>query len=987
MQHSSSNSSPFDIRTWVATDKAGRAACPSCIQDGKAKQKNLSVDLSTGAYHCWRGCNPEQIRAALGAPPKRQSGKGFQPSSKAKSPAKRSQTSQASSQPSPEIRESIPESKHASPEICEPVSQSDSSAHQSSNASQEKQPRTVLLPQVKQSQQRLLEQPSQSQAKALEWLGGRNFTLEMIAHYRLGLEQWWFVPDENKPNIKQGFGAIALHIPTGESGKFYRKLRVAPWLVGDERPDELPKWSQYGVPATVFYTYKPEGAIATWFDGCTANGWDVSDALNAGFTWEDFQTAADEAITPTRKETGGDAEDKRPVRERISEILERYEVQSERELALMNLARATTYSCREIEKLAYTLTLEKEFEFNQVEATQKLQDLLQTCPGKLDLRRYLEPWFAESLIATAEAMPTAPEFLFTTLLAAAASRVGTAARIIIKPSGRYIQPMVFWTSVVADSGSMKTPSQRIIIDPLIDREKDAYEKHQLELAEYRTAVDARKYGGNDSEPAPKAPIRKRYLTKDATPEALEQIHAENPRGLLYYRDELAGTIKVRNQYRGGRGADEEGELDQWSGSAVIADRTGRNACLPNSSISRTGSIQWEVLSDLMGDHRDVNGAWSRWLFCAADAPPRYLNLTGEEEDTGIQDSLNFLYDELEKLPPRDYLLSLSDEAKKLFETWQHQLVLAEKRESVVGLQRACPKNEAYTARLALWLHVVNAVLRGEHPGPTISGETMAKAIELAAYFLWQCRLIHTHNAPDAGPAALGLQIQRYAERVGEVTASRLKSSIRALRKMADAQFTSPGISESQSEQPLQNPIDQNDGIDGAKNDTKPDYQSGSPPPDTLTIDVVTSPPGGTRGQPEQPEQKIRDETIQVHSTSAQNAPNAPPDESPPTSTVNFGSGGEPSSGTPQPTNQAHSLPQGHPQPGPEPVKQFQKGQLVEAFIDGCWVLAKYVRPVWHSVFSPQTEKLHDGHQVSLLKTKRHPNFFKVATPDLRWHIP
>ncbi|MEB3358172.1 MAG: DUF3987 domain-containing protein, partial [Synechococcales bacterium] len=163
-------------------------------------------------------------------------------------------------------------------------------------------------------------------------------------------------------------------------------------------------------------------------------------------------------------------------------------------------------------------------------------------------------------------------------------------------------------------------------------------------------VDARKYGRNDDDdPPPKAPIRKRYLTKDATAEALEQIHAENPRGLLYYRDELAGTIKVRNQYRGGRGADEEGELDQWSGSAVIADRTGRNACLPHSSVSRTGSIQWEVLSDLMGDHRDVNGAWSRWLFCATDAPPRYLNLTGEEEDTGIRDSLNFLYDELEKL--------------------------------------------------------------------------------------------------------------------------------------------------------------------------------------------------------------------------------------------------------------------------------------------------------------------------------------------------
>ncbi|MEB3357243.1 MAG: hypothetical protein VKK04_10990 [Synechococcales bacterium] len=92
-------------------------------------------------------------------------------------------------------------------------------------------------------------------------------------------------------------------------------------------------------------------------------------------------------------------------------------------------------------------------------------------------------------------------------------------------------------------------------------------------------------------------------------------------------------------------------------------------------------------------------------------------------------------------------------------------------------------------------------------------------------------------------------------------------------------------------------------------------------------------------------------------------------------------------GTPHLSPQNHPPNQIRPHPNPEPIQQFQKGQLVEAFIDGCWVLAKYVRPVWHSVFSPQTEKLHDGHQVSLLKTNRYPNFFKVATPDLRWHAP
>ncbi len=154
---------------------------------------------------------------------------------------------------------------------------------------------------------------------------------------------------------------------------------------------------------------------------------------------------------------------------------------------------------------------------------------------------------------------------------------------------------------------------------------------------------------------------------------------------------------------GGHGADEEAELDQWVGSAVIVDalieplreRSEKSICLPRSAISRTGAIQWEVLADLMGDHRDANGAWSRWLFCAADTPPRYLRLLQEDQDTGLAEALTHLYQALEKVPQQDYLLSF--EAKRLFKTWQHQLVDAQRSEDTLGLQLVYPKIESYTA--------------------------------------------------------------------------------------------------------------------------------------------------------------------------------------------------------------------------------------------------------------------------------------------------
>ncbi|NET37679.1 MAG: DUF3987 domain-containing protein, partial [Cyanothece sp. SIO1E1] len=784
----------FDIRAWVDHDKSGRAACPSCLQDGKTKQKNLSIDLSTGAYKCWRGCSPDQIRAALGVPKK-------QP------PTETICFSEQKVQPSPSARS-----------------------------------RTVSAKQVHQSHQRLLHRQGQPQQQALAWLANRGFTQEMIQHYRLGLDPRWITLDENNPAARECYWSVSIHISAAEPDQFYQKMRVAPWLGGTARPDYLANWSQYGVPATLFYTYRPVNAEATWFcegewdamrlgwlaqenqasiaiccttagcgtvpkqeqleqlpgqvtiffdrndeprkdgsipgdegakklaltlgdrgriaqvpmpDNCEVKGWDVSNALDAGFTWADFEAAAVAAIrlSPVNVDLQqvpsqglGFAPQSRPhpalsgsqpvaamsLRDSILQILKRYDTPSLREVELMDLARATGYSYRDVEKLAKSLAIEVDLQTDQVEAAKKLQDLIKTRRTQLDLNRYLEPWFAETLTETAKAMPTAPEFLFTTLLPVAASRVGTAAQVIVKPSAKYTQPMVFWSAIVANSGSMKTPAQRVILDPLINLERESYENYQLDLADYRVAIEASKAKKSETteDDPPQLPSRKRFLTKDSTLETLQRIHAENPRGLLYYRDELAGAIKVRNQYRSGYGADEEAELDQWVGSAVIVDRAEKSICLPRSAISRTGAIQWEVLAKLMGDHNDTNGAWSRWLFCAANTPPRYLNLLQEDKDTGISEALTHLYIELEKVPQQDYLLSF--EAKQLFETWQHHLVDAQRSEDTFGLQLVYPKIEAYTARLALWLHIVNATLRGEQPPQVITGDTMEKAIELAA---------------------------------------------------------------------------------------------------------------------------------------------------------------------------------------------------------------------------------------------------------------
>ena len=143
--------------------------------------------------------------------------------------------------------------------------------------------------------------------------------------------------------------------------------------------------------------------------------------------------------------------------DRLREIVTSEATESQQHLALMDLAEALGRPYRDIEKLAQIIRSESDLDSDVVEALAPLKTNLTSSRKRLDLNRYLHPTLAKSLIAAADAMPTAPEYLFTTLLSASASCIGTASRVIINPEGGYKQPCIFWTGNVSHSGQMKTP--------------------------------------------------------------------------------------------------------------------------------------------------------------------------------------------------------------------------------------------------------------------------------------------------------------------------------------------------------------------------------------------------------------------------------------------------------------------------------------------------------------------------------------------------
>lgn len=185
----------FSILDHVELDSASRAQCPSCLLDGKTK-RNLAVS-ETGAYHCHRGCSPEDIRAALGQP--------------------KPVTVPAALAPAGKPAKSV----------------------------------TISAEQVELAHQKL----ATSSGPAKKWLHQRGIDDDIINHYQLGIVQVRI--EKKRP------WAIAIPMPAG-GDKYHLKKRVAPWHEETTQLASYVPWKQYGIPAQLWFTHKPDDATETW---------------------------------------------------------------------------------------------------------------------------------------------------------------------------------------------------------------------------------------------------------------------------------------------------------------------------------------------------------------------------------------------------------------------------------------------------------------------------------------------------------------------------------------------------------------------------------------------------------------------------------------------------------------------------------------------------------------------------------------------------
>ena len=161
-------------------------------------------------------------------------------------------------------------------------------------------------------------------------------------------------------------------------------------------------------------------------------------------------------------------------------------------------------------------------------------------------------------------------------------------KIGIRPQCRtdWIEVPNLWGCIVGRPGTMKSPAMQQALAPLHRLEAEARKENEAAAHSYAVELEAYKLRKEDSAKkartalkgggdigglldiaAPDEPKTKRYVANDATYESLGVILADNPYGVLAFRDELISLLKTldREEFAPARGF----FLSAWNGTGGL----------------------------------------------------------------------------------------------------------------------------------------------------------------------------------------------------------------------------------------------------------------------------------------------------------------------------------------------------------------------------------------------------------------------------------
>jgi hypothetical protein len=389
----------------------------------------------------------------------------------------------------------------------------------------------------------------------------------------------------------------------------------------------------------------------------------------------------------------------------------------------------------------------------------------------------IAPWVRD----ISDRMQCPPDFVAVSAMTALGSALGRKIGIRPQQQTDWIEVPNLWACIVGRPGAMKSPAMAEALKPLQRLEVEARKDHEAALKDFATdqeAFDLRKQhaqkkakGALDREEVskllqieePTPPKARRFIINDCTYEALGEILADNPTGVLASRDELISLLKTldREDHAAARGF----FLTAWNGTSgytfdrIIRGRTYiEAACVSLLGSTQPGRIAEYMRRAVIGGALD-DGLIQRFgLLVWPDQSPEWKNVDRYPDSNARQLVWN-TFQRLSELAPASVgaeidqfetipFLRFDANAHGFFSEWRENL---EHRLRSAGLHPAMESHLAKYRKLVPALALINH-LTDSGIGP-VNDEAVLRAIAFSEYLETHARRAYAAGSEAEAVAA------------------------------------------------------------------------------------------------------------------------------------------------------------------------------------------------------------------------------------------
>lgn len=456
---------------------------------------------------------------------------------------------------------------------------------------------------------------------------------------------------------------------------------------------------------------------------------------------------------------------------------------SELDSKILSLAKLYKHTKKDVKDLYDKLSNEKERELEldfQKEVLDKLEN-----QKVVKLNEVLPENFAKPLAAIAKAYGVSESVFVTCLLPVVCSQLDPDMQLLLRPASNQRALPIFWSVIVGDPGTGKTPTVNLFTNPIKKLQKLEKDRFDLDYKDYEKRYKEweklnKKEKQSEPEPEPPEPM-KRYWIDKTTTEAMLKVQAQNTgHSILCARDELSEFINELGQYKGGKGSDTQVVLTMRNGGATSRDLVNGYSYIERSTISITGGIQPGVLKKHMGNMQDEDGFFSRFVFdfIPSDTPNK---IEEGEIIPDVSEWLDRIYSHLRTIPAKTF--TFEDEAQKKYNQWYNALDdkrINEPRGAMKGIYAKC---KTFTGEIALALHCLWAAIEGQSPSNKVSCEALYAAKKMINLYLSNIKTFY-QTASEDETAPLERILALSAKTDDYISATEVKQRDRFFKKIS-----------------------------------------------------------------------------------------------------------------------------------------------------------------------------------------------------------